>query len=460
MELKNIKFFNNGKFRHQASRLLDICILEHSKGQELNKNAIYHEIFPGSAFIEGKLEKVMVEALKLVKNMLLVADFLKEENSAQHQSTLAKIFLSKGLDKRFHIQLAKAQKHLSEWSKNLEYYKNLIDIETIIHEYEALYNQKKGDLNITRLLFSINLKNKLDFVTLFNRLLLQQKISKISLPDSLSGIVNSFTIEPEYLSESSILEANYMIFKLLNSKLPDPAGIRDLLAFIRQFEKQIDKESLQEFYAYARNLCVINLNYDIENKEIGDILNVLYKDNLERGLLHYNGKLHPSRYWAVSSNAIRVKDFDWAKEFIETYKDQIIGENESRDIYRLNMANYLFGIGQYSKCLEHIAATSPFLDYQLHGKRLELMALYELKSDLLPYKLDAFKVFLSRASPKILAEDIKQLNADFVNFIFQIVSSIPGDMKRADTVIRRLNEKKKVSEWRWLMEKAQALKRV
>jgi hypothetical protein len=87
------------------------------------------------------------------------------------------------------------------------------------------------------------------------------------------------------------------------------------------------------------------------------------------------------------------------------------------------------------------------------------MALYELKSDLLPYKLDAFKVFLSRASPKILAEDIKQLNADFVNFIFQIVSSIPGDMKRADTVIRRLNEKKKVSEWRWLMEKAQALKR-
>ncbi|HAD11922.1 MAG TPA: hypothetical protein DCF33_05735 [Saprospirales bacterium] len=271
--------------------------------------------------------------------------------------------------------------------------------------------------------------------------------------------LNSFTIEEESLQESPILEANYLIFKLLKNILPEPSGIRELLDFIKKFEPQIDQESLQEFYAYARNLCVIQLNNDIENKEVGDILNALYKDNLERGLLHYNGRLHPSRYWAVSSNAIRVKDFKWAKSFIEQYKEQLIGENETRDIYRMNMANYFFGIGEYSKCLDYIPATSPFLDYQAIGKRLELMALYELKSELLPYKLDAFKVFLSRTSPKILAENIRQLNTDFVNFLFQIVSSIPGDLKRADTVIRRINEKKRVVEWHWLMDKAVELKR-
>jgi hypothetical protein len=123
------------------------------------------------------------------------------------------------------------------------------------------------------------------------------------------------------------------------------------------------------------------------------------------------------------------------------------------------MANYFFGIREYLNCLDHLPASSPFLDYQLHGKRLELMALYESESEFLSYKLDAFKVFLSRTSPKILAEDVRQVNADFVNFLVQIVSSVPGDLKRADTVIRRLKEKKRVAEWRWLMDKAEQLKR-
>ncbi|HLP94671.1 MAG TPA: hypothetical protein VK168_11580 [Saprospiraceae bacterium] len=459
LALKDIVFFNNGKFRKQASHLVDICMSAETTQVKLDKTHVYKLIFPESAFTEGKLEKVMVEALKIVKTTLLITDLLKEEKSVGHQITIAKIFLSKGLDKRFQTQLVKAQKNLDDLTKNSEYFKQLIEIENIIHEYECISNQKKGDLNITKLLFSIEIKNKLDYVTLFNRLLLQQRISKIDVPSKLHETINSFTIEEESLQESPILEANFKIFKLLRNILPEPSGIRELLDFIKKFESEIDQESLQEFYAYARNLCVIHMNNDIENKEIGYILNTLYKDNLERGLLHYNGKLHPSRYWAVSSNAIRVKDFNWAKKFIEQYKDQIIGENDTKDIYRLNMANYLFYIGEYSTCLDFIPATSLFLDYQLHGKRLEVMALYESKSELLPYKLDAFKVFLSRTSPKILAEDVRQLNADFVNFLFQIVSSIPGDLKRADTVIRRINEKKRVAEWRWLMDKAVELKR-
>jgi hypothetical protein len=457
LELKDIKFFNNGKLRKLASQLLDICVSAESS--KLDKTHVFEQIFPGSAFIEGKLEKVMVEALKLVKTTLLVADLLKEDKSVSHQTTLAKIFLSKGLEKRFQIQLAKAQKSLQEVTKNKDYFNQLVEIENITHEYDCISNQKKGDLNLTKLLLSIDIKNKFDYVILLNRLLLQQRMSKLNIPSKLIEVIESFSIESESLQESPILEANYLIFKLLRNILPEPSGIQNLLDFIKKFEPQIDQESLQEFYAYARNLCVIHMNNDIENKEIGDILNDLYKDNLERGLLHYNGRLHPSRYWAVSSNAIRVKDFNWAKKFIEKYKDHIIGENETKDIYRLNMANYFFGIREYLNCLDHLPASSPFLDYQLHGKRLELMALYESESEFLSYKLDAFKVFLSRTSPKILAEDVRQVNADFVNFLVQIVSSVPGDLKRADTVIRRLKEKKRVAEWRWLMDKAEQLKR-
>ncbi|MDX1912799.1 MAG: hypothetical protein SFV22_15010, partial [Saprospiraceae bacterium] len=194
-----------------------------------------------------------------------------------------------------------------------------------------------------------------------------------------------------------------------------------------------------------------------DNEEIRRTTFDLYKDNLKRGYLHYEGMLHPNTYLAVTNAAVLTKHTEWAEFFIENYKKDILGENETRDLYRLNKAIYLFGIGQYEACLDFIPATSPFLDYLIHGKRLELKALYELNSDLFPYRLDAFKMFLSRTSPKLLPDLIRKLNVEFVNLLSQLASSAPGDEKRAERMIRRVHAKKRVFEWRWLFEKATSL---
>jgi hypothetical protein len=52
------------------------------------------------------------------------------------------------------------------------------------------------------------------------------------------------------------------------------------------------------------------LTSDPENEEFNLILHELYKDNLVRGYLHYEGKLSPGRYFGVTSNALKVKQFD------------------------------------------------------------------------------------------------------------------------------------------------------
>ena len=94
----------------------------------------------------------------------------------------------------------------------------------------------------------------------------------------------------------------------------------------------------------------------------------------------------------------------------------------------------------------------------LHGKRLELKALFELRSELLPYKLDAFKMFLSRTSQKLLSENQRKIHSDFANLLHQLVYSNPGDPKRSELLIKRIQEKKQSAEWRWLIEKAKALR--
>ena len=251
---------------------------------------------------------------------------------------------------------------------------------------------------------------------------------------------------------------NFEIFKLLKKKYPEPSDVQFLFDLLLLHENDLDFKLLRDFYAYLRNFCVLTVWADYEQVEMEIVLHELHKDNLKRGIMHYEGKLNRSKYCIVSHTAMKVNDFSWAYEFIEKYKNEIRDENETKDLYRLNLANYLFRIGRFSDCLDNIPPTSPFVDYLLHGKRLELKALYELQSELLPYKLDAFKMFLSRTSQKLLSKGQRQIHLDFANLLHQLVYSLPGDPKRSQLLIKRVQEKKQSAEWRWLLEKAKALK--
>ncbi len=92
------------------------------------------------------------------------------------------------------------------------------------------------------------------------------------------------------------------------------------------------------------------------------------------------------------------------------------------------------------------------------ARRLELKIYYELHSDLLDHKIDAFKMFISRAGRKVFSANLHELFTNFVNFVRQLSQSQgPQAKKRSQTLIKRINEKKMVAERLWLLEKAKEL---
>lgn len=460
LQFATLTFFNQGRMKAQVVPLLDICLNHpwHDPQQKLQKEEVFAALFPHQEFVEGKLEKVMVEAHKVVRAFLLVQYYFRKENEFHHVFDFSEIVRLKGLEGRYQQQLSRLQKSQEESvDKNERYFHRQFILEYAIHDDESLRNQKKGDLNIPNVLYALEAHYYLNRLALLNRFLLQQKIAALDAPEIIKSFLEYPYVPAIYLEESPSLRINFGIFNLLRKKNPESPDVRFLFNLLLFYEKSLHSASLREFYAYLRNLCVLISNAFSDDDEIRLTLYELYKDNLDRGYLHYEGKLHPNTYGAVSSIAVRIKDFEWALEFIEKYKNDLIGENESQDIYRLNLANYLFGVGRFSECLDNIPATSPFVDYLLHGKRLELKALYELGSELLPYKLDAFRMFLSRTSSKILSDTQKQMNVDFSNLLHQILYSTPGDEKRAERMVKRVEEKKQAAEWRWLLEKAKTL---
>ena len=68
-----LPFFNNGKMKAFVGPLLEIC-LTHSwdSTEPLDKIDLYNVLFDGEGIKDRKLEKVMVEAHKVVRSFLLV----------------------------------------------------------------------------------------------------------------------------------------------------------------------------------------------------------------------------------------------------------------------------------------------------------------------------------------------------------------------------------------------------
>ena len=460
LQFTAFSFFNHGRMKTLVKPLLEIC-LRHSWDdplQNLDKKEVFATLFPDQKFVEGKLEKVMVEAHKVVRSFLMLQYYFREDNEFFQNFDFSEIVRARGLYTRHQQLLVKLQKIQQQipWKNTTYLYRQFL-LEKSIHDDHSLYNQTKGDLNVPNVLLALETHFHLNRLALLNRFLLQQKVAVIDDPETFKYVLDEISIPKIYLEYSPTLEVNNAIYSILRINSPKPSDIRFLFDLLLSQEKNLSPESLREFYTYLRSISVLISNKFLDSEEIRVTLYELYKDNLSRGYLHYEGKLHPSTYLAVSVAAVRVNQFDWAIEFIEKHKHEVIGENESQDLYRLNLAHYLFGIGKYSECLDNIPATSAYVDYLLQGKRLELKALYELQSELLSYKLDAFKMFLSRTSQKFLSENRQQTHSDFGNLLHQLVYSNPGDPKRSELLIKRIQEKKQAAEWRWLLEKAKAL---
>jgi hypothetical protein len=456
----NIHMFNGSRLRVQVRLLIELCLKHpwNSPDSKLIKKDVFALIFPSQQFVQGKLEKVMVEGYKTVQSFLMAQNYFREDNEFQQTFDFSEMIRLRGLDTRHQQFLLKLKKFQDDFPwDNARFLNQQFLLEYAIHQHECFYNQVKGSLNVPNVLQALDRYYHLRRFELLNHLLLQQKVANLQIPYEIQGMIDENPVPNRYLEESPSIRITFEIFSLLQKEVPEPADVRTLFSLLQLYENKLAKENLREYYSYLRNLCSLISYKQPDNEDVRQTLFELYKDNLPRGYLHYEGNLHPSVYFAVTVVSVKVNELDWASDFIEKYKHEIIGETEDQAYYRFNKAYCLFGAGKYSECLDFIPQTIPMVDQMIQSKRLELKALYELNSDLFSYRLDAFRMFLSRTSPKILSKEQHLLNLEFSNMLTQLTASIPGDKHRSSVLVQRIKEKKQLAEWNWLHQKAQAL---
>lgn len=450
-------FFNRGKFRDAIPVLFRI-LQENAANTDIkkpDKRTIYARLYPELPWVEGKLDKVLVDLKKLLQLFLQIQGYLKAENDFQRQLDLIKTLRVRGLTARSEDFLSKLH---HEHGQNKQHNSTFAMQAFLLEEeqyFQATYsNQIKGDLNIPDALFNLDVFFHAKRLDLLNHFLMQQKLTGAESPQPVIQALNQGPAPAQYAAVSTSLLIANKIFELLHLKQISPDHYSEILSLLRQHEQSIGPETLKEFYTYLRNFCSFLVLNDPDSA-FTETLHLLHRDNLTRGYLFGDEeqRLPRGTFLNIVIIALKVRAIEWLEQFLETYKFRIIGDNESLDLYRVGVANFLFAKGKFSETLHYIPAFSPYVDYHLMARRLELKIYYETESDLLTYKLNAFKMYISRASKKFLSDTMRRWYLNFANFLNQIIFSQPGDKKRIARLRQRIKQEKWTPDRDWLLEK-------
>lgn len=426
--------------------------------ERLDKEHLYPLVFPAKPVIRNKLEKLASDLNKNIRQFLLIRRYFREENDLNQQLDWLKELRERGLANRHQHVFEKVKKDVQQdFVKSLLHYQHLQLIAQEEYEWQNVFNNVKGDMRLSELVGHVDNYYYAYRTDLVNRLLLHQRRATVE-SKVLVLLEQPWSPPAVILENSDLLQISWAIYQLLRDENPSTTEVQKLHELILSKEETLGSEEIRDFYTYLRSICAILIDHG--DTEFLPELHKLQKDNLKRGYFYFEGKIIPQSCINITQTAIKVGAIDWVKQFLETHKDKILGDGKDKEYYRLNLAICLFAEKKYDEALGVILFDNSLSQYHIMARRLELQIYYELRSDLLPYKIDAFSMFIRRAGQKVYSKDLQELYLNFVNALRQIyLSTDVSDPTRSERLTKRINAKKMIAERKWLLEKAAELGR-
>lgn len=454
-------FFKKNFDMRELLRFYELLLefLTNSTDDLPTRESIHDAVFSEKTFSENRIFKLTSEMNRLVNIFLATKFYHRDENELRRELDLAAIYRKKGLSYRLERQNEKLKKgREQEQQESADWYltKYLISLEENVWEMQNGRGRGGGDMGLGEVISNLNLFFQVQQLEMLNRFLLLQRATSVESPPVVVEALLSPPPSAHFFEQSPLLAITEKIHRLLRQEQPEVEGFRELMGLLAGSESQLSPEALQTFYAYLRNFCTLLI--DAGNDEMSDVLHQLHRDNLVRGYFYSEEKISANAVLNIMIIAIRAENLDWAEQFLENHRQRIIGENSTHDFYKINLALCLFAKNKFADALDLIPFSSTNTAYHLMARRLELKIYYELDSELLPSKLDAFRMYVRRAGSTTFSPTLAELYNNFGNLVHQITQSIPGDLKRCEQLIRRIKSKKLVAERNWLLEKVEDLK--
>ena len=428
------------------------------QNEDLEKEKVYHYLFPNQEIVKNKVEKLMSGLLSLVKEFIIYQFSGIKQDEHKRLLSLGQFYKEKKLVKRFGGIVKRLEHTHDIIGGDIDFYYSQFLSHQLISEFTSFQNKRKGDdLNLPKTLDSLDayfVLNKLQFA---NIIILQNQFRSksnfeqiILLPEILKSI------KAGAYSHIPLIQLYYHSFYMLQEPY-EASHYQVFKNILDQYSASLSSILLRQFQVFTVNFCV--LKYNNGCSEYLEEIFSLYQKYLSGGHLYYKGKLRPSTFKNIVNFGLKLKQFEWIKRFLETHRNRITQTQYPQDVFHFNMAVYYFHLKQYDQAIDYLSDTYEDVYYNLAARRLEIKIYYETNSPILEARMDAFKAFLFRLSRQILSNEQKKLNNNFIDLLRQI--NHPKTLKnsvRIKKLIGKVQKTKLITERNWLIEKLETLK--
>jgi len=461
-KMVNSSFFNSNK---KIIELLKYCSQYYDDwdNKALSTAQLSKNLFPTEKTTAAKqrLREHMSDLLSLFKrflvlealaetpddeNLLLLRQLRKRNLNKMHKSILEKTTTNHEKQPYLNEAYYQIKFELTEETEAFFVQNNLRDqedsLQELVQDFDTYYIAKK-----------------LKFICeMLNRGRIVKKDYQLYGITEIEALLNNEVYN--YL-KVPIIEIHYQIYLSLIEEVEETHFYK-LLQLLQKYNQKFSKDEQVSFYAHAQNYCIRKIN-----KGAGNYLQELFKIYqylLTANLMEVDGFLPHPHYKNIVTVALRLKEFKWTKQLIETYKNKL-NPTIRESAYAYNLAYYYDSIKEYDKVI-NLLNTIEFTDiyYEIGAKYILVKVYYELNEfGLLQYLILSFERLVKRnkqisisnregtlnflAMLKKMA-NLKEQKSFLKETLFQ---------ERKKKIVERLAQKKPLPNIHWLREKLEGL---
>ena len=329
--------------REDVVQLFEYMCKKINSEESLAKEKAWKYIFPGKEFDDAYMRQVMYFLLKGVESYLVFNELTKD--TVHTQAMLLKIFRSRQLDRAFRLKLETTRKQqLKSPYRNSAFLKEQYTLEQ--EQYYYLVGQKWSmDLNLQETADAFDLSYVADKLRICCLMLSHQGVyKKVSYNMRNLTYIMTYVESHELLKEPAVA-AYYNGYKALTEP-ENESYFNDLEQIIFKQSHLFPFVEIRELYLLAINYCINRINAGSEpflRKAFQ-----LYKSGFENNILLENGLITKITFGNAVSNALKIREFDWAENFIHKFQVHL-EEKHRQSMVHFNVSRLHFERGDYNK---------------------------------------------------------------------------------------------------------------
>jgi len=447
-ELREFKKWVQSPFHNQREDVIKLYdyLIESSNllnDNLLDKSFVFPRIYPNEKFDDSKMRQVMHFLFKAMEEYL----FYQEENTNEIKKKLSllKIYRERKLDKSFlKIQKDIESYFLKAKNPNEDDFFN----EYLLRKEGVKFNSKisrSQELNLQNFSDSYDkafIAEKLKHACL---IISHQRVFNIQYEIGLLDEVLNF-IEKNNLLDSLRIGIQYYSYKILRENNVD--DFYKLKSYLEKVENVPDIE-VREAYIYSINFCISQMNTGNE-VFVQEAFN-LYKNGIEKKILIENNILSRWTFNNIVGIALRLKEYEWVKSFIENY-NQYLEEKYRESFFHFNYAKLYYTKGDYNKTLDVIQKYE-FKDVLINisAKTMLLKIYYELNEFLvLESLLESMRAYIQRK--KEVGNKRKSNYKNIIRYTKKLLKVNPYSKAQKEKLKVEIEAAKPLTEKAWLLK--------